>query len=58
MPERPKLGELLVMAGAINQTQLGAALSISGSTAAPSASRSCGWAISMKRPWSAPWPGN
>ncbi len=26
MPERPKLGELLVMAGAINQTQLGAAL--------------------------------
>ena len=26
MPERPKLGELLVMAGAIDQTQLGAAL--------------------------------
>jgi MSHA biogenesis protein MshE len=26
VPERPKLGELLVMAGAIDQTQLGAAL--------------------------------
>jgi hypothetical protein len=26
MPDRPKLGELLVMTGAIDQTQLGAAL--------------------------------